>query len=339
MQTCSAFGIILATNDTIKDGDTLVSEGEDFALGFFSPHNSTNRYVGIWYNKIRPETIVWVANRDTPLADSSGIITIDVNGDLVILDGRGGAVWSTNISTLAKVAHAELLDTGNLQLREVESDNNTRRVLWESFNYTSDTILPSMKLYADQKRNDTRLRLTSWRSTSDPSPGNFSLGIDPQTLPQVVIWDGADLLWRSGPWDGRTYLGVPDMDYTYLSGYNLIRNSDGVLETSYDYFHGSFYTSLTECEDKCQKNCSCVAYAYDSMIGCMIWGGDLMDIQQFAKGGVDFNIRLPASELGSLDFIDGEMAHVAFLHAVRSVEERYRCGLSSCCLHGQFWEP
>ena len=58
--------------------------------------------------------------------------------------------------------------------------------------------------------------------------------------------------------------------------------------------------SLTECEDKCQKNCSCVAYAYDSMIGCMIWGGDLMDIQQFAKGGVDFNIRLPALELGML---------------------------------------
>ncbi|XXG82597.1 hypothetical protein AAC387_Pa10g0509 [Persea americana] len=57
--------------------------------------------------------------------------------------------------------------------------------------------------------------------------------------------------------------------------------------------------SLTECEDKCQKSCSCVAYAYNSMIGCMIWGGDLMDIQQFAKGGVDFNIRLPALELGA----------------------------------------
>ncbi|KAJ8620215.1 hypothetical protein MRB53_028744 [Persea americana] len=56
--------------------------------------------------------------------------------------------------------------------------------------------------------------------------------------------------------------------------------------------------SLTDYEDKCQKNCSCVAYAYDSMIGCMIWGGDLMDIQQFAEGGVDFNIRLPALELG-----------------------------------------
>ncbi|XXG71271.1 hypothetical protein AAC387_Pa07g0562 [Persea americana] len=121
MQTCSAIGTILATDNTIKDGDTLVSGGEDFALGFFSPQNSTNRYVGIWYNKIRPETIV--ANRDTPLADSSGIITIDVNGDLVILDGRGGTVWSTNTSGTAKISNAELLDKGDLQLREVDSDN------------------------------------------------------------------------------------------------------------------------------------------------------------------------------------------------------------------------
>ncbi|KAJ8630834.1 hypothetical protein MRB53_024157 [Persea americana] len=414
MQTCSAIGTILATNNTIKDGDTLVSGGEDFALGFFSPQNSTNRYVGIWYNKIRPETIVWVANRDTPLAESSGIIMIDVNGDLVILDGRGGAIWSTNISTSAKIAHAELLDTGNLQLREVDSDNNTRRVLWESFNYTSDTILPSMKLDADPKRKDTGLGLTSWRSPSDPSPGNYSFRIDPQTLPQVVIWDGTDLHWRSGPWDGRAFLGVPAMDeyYLYLNGYNLIKNYEGMIEFSCDYFSASFYSryvldslgmlkqimwvkgktswftawsapdtecdlygrcgpngrcsmssspicnclkgfepkysgewnggnwsggcvrskplkcekngngswkrdgflkmekikvpdlpvslavgSLTECEEKCQKNCSCVAYAYDNMIGCMIWGGDLMDIQQSAKGGVDFNIRLPASEL------------------------------------------
>ena len=44
-------------------------------------------------------------------------------------------------------------------------------------------------------------------------------------------------------------------------------------------------------------------------------------------------------DLGSLDFIDGEMAHVAFFHAIRSVEERDLCGLLSCCLQGQFWGP
>ncbi|RWR84406.1 G-type lectin S-receptor-like serine/threonine-protein kinase [Cinnamomum micranthum f. kanehirae] len=436
MQTCTAIGSILATNNTIKDGDTLVSGGGDFALGFFSPQNSTNRYVGIWYNKIGPEIIVWVANRDTPLAYSSGIITIDVNGDLVILDGRGGAIWSTNISTLAKIAHAELLYTGNLQLREVDSDNKTKRVLWESFNYPTDTHLPSMKLYVDPKRDDTGQRLTSWRSASDPSPGNFSMGIDPQKLPQIVIWDGADLRWRSGPWDGRAYLGIPAMaSMTNLNGYNISKNSEGVIEVSYSYFNDSFYTryvldslgmlnqfvwvkeknlsytfwsgpdnecdlygrcgpngrcsnssskicdclkgfepkysgewksgnwsggcvrskqlecekngngswkgdwflkmerikvpdfadslaggSLKECGDNCQKSCSCVAYAYHTIIGCMIWGGDLVDIQQFANGGLDFYIRLPASEQGSLDFIDREMAHVAFLHAIRKKE-------------------
>ncbi|KAJ8630829.1 hypothetical protein MRB53_024152 [Persea americana] len=437
MQTCTAIGTILATNNTIKDGDTFVSEREDFALGFFSPQNSTNRYIGIWYNKIRPETIVWVANRDTPLADSSGILTIDVNGNLVILDGRGGTVWSTNISGTAKISNAELLDNGDLQLREVDSENNTQRILWESFDYPTDTDLPSMKLKADPKRNDRTQRLTSWRSASDPSSGNFSAGIDPQKLPQTVIWDGADPRWRSGPWDGRTFIGVPDTDYMYLNGYNLHKNYEGMIEFSYDNFNDSYYNryvldslgiakqfvweeeknswftvwsapdtecdlygrcgpngrcsmssspicnclkgfepkysgewnggnwsagcvrskqlecekngngswkgdgflkmerikvpdfadslaagSLTECEDKCQKNCSCVAYAYDSMIGCMIWGGDLMDIQQFAKGGVDFNIRLPASELGSLDFIAGEMAYVGFLHAIRKLEEK-----------------
>ena len=187
MQTCTAIGTILATNNTIKDGDTLVSEREDFALGFFSPQNSTNRYIGIWYNKIRSETIVWVANRDTPLADSSGILTIDVNGNLVILDGRGGTVWSTNISGTAKISNAELLDNGDLQLREVDSENNTQRILWESFDYPTDTDLPSMKLKADPKRNDRTQRLTSWRSASDPSSGNVSAGIYPQKLPQVVI--------------------------------------------------------------------------------------------------------------------------------------------------------
>ncbi|XXG42815.1 hypothetical protein AAC387_Pa01g2996 [Persea americana] len=83
--------------------------------------------------------------------------------------------------------------------------------------------------------------------------------------------------------------------------------------------------SLTECEDKCQKNCSCVAYAYDSMIGCMIWGGDLMDIQQFAKGGVDFNIRLPALELGACS----EEYTYARKELTQVVPKRVRCFAST----------
>ncbi|XP_052201104.1 G-type lectin S-receptor-like serine/threonine-protein kinase At1g11330 isoform X5 [Diospyros lotus] len=51
------------------------------------------------------------------------------------------------------------------------------------------------------------------------------------------------------------------------------------------------------CEAQCLKNCSCTAYAHDSGIGCMLWSGDLLDIQNFSGGGVDLYIRVANSEL------------------------------------------
>jgi hypothetical protein len=64
------------------------------------------------------------------------------------------------------------------------------------------------------------------------------------------------------------------------------------------------FTDLTNlrfnesCEDKCLQNCSCVAYSQVNGIGCMIWNGDLIDIQHFAKGGNTLSIRLAHADLG-----------------------------------------
>jgi hypothetical protein len=50
--------------------DTLISAGGDFALGFFSPTNSSNKlYIGIWYNNVPERTVVWIANRDSPITN------------------------------------------------------------------------------------------------------------------------------------------------------------------------------------------------------------------------------------------------------------------------------
>lgn len=51
----------------IRDGETIKSAGRIFELGFFSPNNSVNRYVGIWYHKIPVQTVVWDANAENPL--------------------------------------------------------------------------------------------------------------------------------------------------------------------------------------------------------------------------------------------------------------------------------
>ncbi|KAF8377414.1 hypothetical protein HHK36_030791 [Tetracentron sinense] len=51
---------------TVSDGQTLVSSAQTFELGFFSPGNSKNNYIGIWY-KNSPSVVLWVANRETQL--------------------------------------------------------------------------------------------------------------------------------------------------------------------------------------------------------------------------------------------------------------------------------
>lgn len=57
--------------------------------------NSTNHYLGIWY--MSKSAVVWVANRNQPLKDFSGVVTISENGNLMALNAQKH-VWSTNVS-------------------------------------------------------------------------------------------------------------------------------------------------------------------------------------------------------------------------------------------------
>jgi len=45
-------GDTITPSQPIKDPEAIVSAGNKFELGFFSPVNSTYRYVGIWYSSI-----------------------------------------------------------------------------------------------------------------------------------------------------------------------------------------------------------------------------------------------------------------------------------------------
>ncbi|KAF3955458.1 hypothetical protein CMV_019323 [Castanea mollissima] len=208
----------------IRDGDVLVSKGETFALGFFSPGVSTNRYVGIRYYRAPEQSVVWVANRDNPINDTSGVLSIDVHGNLLLhVEERNQSIWSTNIVTQSSnnCTHAQLLDSGNLILVL----NKTSEVLWQSFDYPTDTTLPNMKLGLDRTTGLNRI-LTSWKSKDDPGTGNCSYVLNTNSSsPELYLYKSNILWWRSGHWNGFGWSGVPLLSHpNYLFNFSIVNN-------------------------------------------------------------------------------------------------------------------
>nr|POE63948.1 g-type lectin s-receptor-like serine/threonine-protein kinase [Quercus suber] len=103
-------------------GTNLVSKNGGFVLGFFNTGNSTNRYLGIWYNNIPVRTVVWVANRHK-ITDSFGVLKLNSSGSLLLLSQNKTIAWLANSTKEAGIPVVELLDSGNLVLREENEEN------------------------------------------------------------------------------------------------------------------------------------------------------------------------------------------------------------------------
>ncbi|XVF04042.1 hypothetical protein REPUB_Repub05bG0046700 [Reevesia pubescens] len=256
------------------------------------------RYLGIWYKK-SVQTVVWVANREVPLNDSSGVAKVTNQGILVLL-------------------------SGNL----VVKDEKGKSFIWQSFDHPCDTLLPSMKIGKDLVIG-LYLHPSSWKGSDDPAAGNFTFGLDINGFPVSVLKEGSMVRFRSGPWNRLQFSGMPelrssptfrnDFDYnekelaqedtcdnyglfgaygfcdvnnspvcTCLDGFvpknkkewdkepgsgGCIRKTpfncsgDGFVEVSGVKLPDSRQSpvnntmNLEECKIQCSKNCSCTAYA------------------------------------------------------------------------------
>ncbi|PKI72922.1 hypothetical protein CRG98_006622 [Punica granatum] len=234
---CKTLKIITQTLP-LHDGDVLLSENENFALGFFSPGNSTHRFIGIWYNKVAQQTVFWVANRDRPINDTSGVLSINSAGDLFLRCCNNGSLplWSTNMSTTIpeNTIIAQLQDTSNFILLQAPSNH----LLWQSFDHPTDTLMPFMKLGLDQ-RTSIDWVLTSWRSKDDPGSGNFTLRINQTGYPQLFLYSNGAPHWRGGPWMGLRWSGVPQVTNDFLFNLSFVNNQEEV-----SYFYGLRNTSI-----------------------------------------------------------------------------------------------
>ncbi|KDO74343.1 hypothetical protein CISIN_1g003254mg [Citrus sinensis] len=221
----------ISLGQSIKDGETLVSAKESFELGFFSPGNSKSRYLGIWYKKIAEGTVTWVANRDAPLSDRSGVLRIngERNGILVLLNSTNDTVWSSNSSISAQKPVAALMESGNLVVKDGK-DNNPDNILWQSFDYPCDTLLPGMKLGINLGTGLNRF-LSSWKSTDDPARGDFTYGLDPRGIPQLVLRKNSIITFRAGSWNGLHWTGVPQLQLNPVYTFEYVSNEKEAFYT------------------------------------------------------------------------------------------------------------
>ncbi|CAL5390997.1 unnamed protein product [Camellia sinensis] len=218
---------IITKTQSVTGNNTIVSSGGSFEMGFFSPGNSGNTYLGIWYKKISVQTVVWVANREIPLVNSSGVLTIIDPGILALVDGTGSVIWSPNVTGPV----AQLMESGNLVVKD--ANNN---ILWQSFDYPCDTLLPGMRQGKNFVTGIDRM-LSSWKSSDDPARGKCTYRCDPQGYPQIIMSCGSVEVFRTGPWNGLGFSYL-NLKLNPIYTYELVYTKEEV------YFHYQLVSSV-----------------------------------------------------------------------------------------------
>ncbi|KAG2716719.1 hypothetical protein I3760_03G141100 [Carya illinoinensis] len=207
-----------AQKDAIKPGEVLgysqqlVSADGRFQLGFFDLSNPVGAYLGIWYTDDTFNHRLWIANRDTLISVGQGNLTMDGDGLLKILHD-GGSPIPLNANKTAPNSIAALENSGNFVVKELNSDGSTKRIIWESFDYPTNTLLPGMKLGINYKTGK-KWTLTSYLAAENPAPGGFSLewiNLVANGIRQLAIRHRGDLYWLSGVGSNSDFANVGSM--------------------------------------------------------------------------------------------------------------------------------
>uniref|UniRef100_A0ACD5WT69 Uncharacterized protein n=1 Tax=Avena sativa TaxID=4498 RepID=A0ACD5WT69_AVESA len=208
-----------------------VSNPGKFLLAtWFRSHDDAGSDAGQASSSSQLQSVVWFAKQSSSaaLATAQSVLSVTADGRLVLADTTDGGnqvLWRAPvIPNLASESLLLLLDSGNLQL--LAAGGGPGNVLWESFSYPTDTLLPGQSLAMDAKSQG---KLISKRTDTEFTTGRFTMGI--QTDGNVVLY--VDLLSGNSPenayWqahtdttDGNTTVTLDEQDgslnYTLHNG-------------------------------------------------------------------------------------------------------------------------
>jgi hypothetical protein len=154
----------------------LRSQDGTFTCGFYSIYTNAFTF-SIWYTNSANKTVVWTANRGRPVHARGAVVTLQKDGALVLTDYDGAVVWQAEGDDSAGVRYAQLLDTGNLVMK------NSSGIVWQSFDSPTDTLLPTQRITATTK-------LVSTTGLHVPGPYIFHF-TDSSIL--SLVYDDADV--------------------------------------------------------------------------------------------------------------------------------------------------
>ncbi|TYH54582.1 hypothetical protein ES332_D09G179200v1 [Gossypium tomentosum] len=126
------------------DTDMLTSSDNTFTCGFYGVGENAY-YFSIWFTNSKDKTVAWMANRDKPVNGKGSKLSLHRDGAFVLTDVDGSITWEANTRT-TYVERAELLDNGNLVLK-----NSSGKVVWQSFDFPTDTLLPHQRFTKSKK--------------------------------------------------------------------------------------------------------------------------------------------------------------------------------------------
>ncbi|KAK0583795.1 hypothetical protein LWI29_003212 [Acer saccharum] len=192
-QTSTSFQNLLKRGSSLSVEDSshlLTSPDKTFTCGFYSVGDENAYRFSVWFTSSRDRTVVWMANRDRPVIGQGSRVSLHRNGAMVLTDVDGTVIWMTNtIST--KADRAELLDSGNLVLKDMEG-----KILWQSFDFPTDTLLPSQYLTKNTK-------LISRLGSGNFGSGYYSFYFDNENVLRLM-YDGPDtssVYWPNPDWN------------------------------------------------------------------------------------------------------------------------------------------
>ncbi|KAF8687744.1 hypothetical protein HU200_042675 [Digitaria exilis] len=196
----------LTAGATMSPPGYITSPSGTFRFGFRSLNSDPTQFLlATWFGSGSgddgdSQSVVWFAKQSppsgpTPNATAQSVLIVTADGKLALADGNSNQVlWAPPAST-ERGSVLVLRDTGNLQfLGDDSGDNNQVVVVWESFAYPTDTLLPGQSLAYDDTAT-SRGKVFAKRGDGEFTTGRFSMGV--QSDGNVVLY--VDLLYGNNP--------------------------------------------------------------------------------------------------------------------------------------------